>query len=248
MKIRLFVTENILDLNQKYLLNKTQSHYLKNVLRLKTDSEIFIFNNKDGEFKAKIIAQAQNNQIEIIQKTQSFYKVANINLAFTPVKKIKAEYLVTKATELGVQKIQPILTSRSIVNKVNHEKLILNCIEAAEQSRRTDLPKINKLCKLNEFLANLTNNDILILADESGQGLAAQELFKHLTYDKNNNYYILIGPEGGFSEQERKLIKNYKHSHSMILGPRILRSDTAIISALSLMQNYLGDMNLFPSF
>ena len=74
MKIRLFVTENILDLNQKYLLNKTQSHYLKNVLRLKTDSEIFIFNNKDGEFKAKIIAQAQNNQIEIIQKPNLFIK------------------------------------------------------------------------------------------------------------------------------------------------------------------------------
>lgn len=248
MKVRLFLTENILDLNQKYFLNHNQIHYLLNVLRLTDQAEIFVFNNQDGEFKAKISIENKQIAVIIIEKISNFYQTPNINLVFAPVKNIKTEYLITKATELGVKKIYPIISNRTIIKKINLEKLKINAIEAAEQSRRVDLPEIYPIAKLKAFLTKLTANDIVILADESGDGVAAKQLFTNLTYDPNYNYYLIIGPEGGFDNQERAMIKSYKYSHSLILGPRILRSDTAIISALALLQNYLGDMKLAPNF
>jgi 16S rRNA (uracil1498-N3)-methyltransferase len=248
MKVRLFLTENILDLNQKYFLNHNQSHYLINVLRLKNQTEIFVFNNKDGEFKAQMFLENKKIVILIIEKTSGFYKTPNINLVFAPVKNVKTEYLITKATELGVQKIYPIVTKRTIINKINLDKLKINSIEAAEQSRRVDLPQIYPVAKLKAFLANLQSNDIVILADESGAGLDASKLFANLSYNPNYNYYLIIGPEGGFDSEERVMIKELENSYSLILGPRILRSDTAIIAALTLLQNYLGDMKLTPDF
>lgn len=244
MKIRLFIAEIALVIGHKYSLDKSQSHYLKNVLRVKEAKNIFVFNNKDGEFLAEVTAYNKDKIVEIIiiKQTKMFYLPPKIGLVFSPVKNVKTEYIVTKATELGAIVIQPIQLERTIVKKVNSEKLQLNAIEAAEQSRRVDLPVIEKMKTLKEFLAELYSNDIIILADETGKGKIPEELFQHLTVKRDSRVFVIIGPEGGISDKDRELIYQSEKNHSMILGPRILRADTAIIASLMLLQNYIGDI------
>ena len=248
MQIRLFIPQPNLAPDINCELNKSQSHYLKNVLRLKISDQILIFNNKNGEFKAIISRLDKYVTIKILEKTQEFYLPPQICLAFAPVKNVKTEYIITKATELGVTHIYPIITTRTIVNKINLNKLLLNAIEAAEQCRRTDLPHIDDIIKLSVFLNDIKNSDhILIFADESGAGDHPHKLFQKLSNNNDILYQlsaaqkiiILIGPEGGFSEQERNLIRNYHNCYSMSLGKEILRADTAIISGLSLVKNYV---------
>ena len=247
MKIRIFLDVEFLKIGQEYYLNKAQTHYLRNVLRQKDGAKVFIFNNKDGEFLVQILHDLKKVKIKVIQQTKTYYIGANICLAYAPVKNVKSEYIITKATELGIREIQPIQTERTIIKKVNLIKLELNAIEAAEQSRRVDLPSINDLISLSSFIKSL-QNEIVIFADESGDGEPPNILFQNRSFDKNNKIYVIIGPEGGFSSVERELIKSYKNSYSIILGPRILRSDTAIISCLALLQNYIGDIASKPCF
>ncbi len=239
MKIRLFIAQKF----SKDLLispSKEQLHYLKNVLRLKNGAELYLFNNQQGEF----LANYQNGQLHLVKQTQDFYQVPNIALAFAPVKNVKSEYLVTKATELGVREIFPINTERTIVNRINLEKLEKNSIEAAEQSRRVDLPQINQLEKLPKFIAAL-QDELLIFADESGEGESPQQLAQQVTdFNQDSKIVVLIGPEGGFSEEEAKLIRAYQHTKSLNLGPRILRADTAIISSLAIIQSIYGDTHI----
>jgi len=243
MKIRLFLDQAI-DIGQHMGLDKKQSHYLRNVLRAKDGDVIFLFNNQDGEFETIAKLNGKNISLVVMRKTHDYYEAPNICLAFAPVKNVKTEYIVTKATELGVREIRPVMTERTIIKKVNLERLKANIIEAAEQCERTDLAEVKDIVSLKSFLKELGNEN-LILADESGDGKPPALLFKDL--DKAKKSVILIGPEGGFSTAERELIKSYSNTHSLILGPRILRADTAIISSLMLMQNYLGDIEHKPS-
>jgi len=277
MKIRLFIDYDLLTQGKIYSLDRGQSHYLRNVLRLKVGEEIFVFNNKDGEFLARVVSCSKIIEIEIIKKTEEFYLPPKIGLVFSPVKNVRAEYITTKATELGAIFIQPIECARTIVKKVNYEKLQLNIIEAAEQSRRVDLPILEPMKSLKQFMESLDDNDIIILADESGDGHTPEKLFNDIVKsNKMNNpaasngvlgrwdiaktqqaagikiplvgskFFIMVGPEGGFSDQERELIKRHQKSFSMILGPRILRADTAIIASLTMLQNYVGDIEVRP--
>lgn len=246
MKIRLFIDCDLLTQGQICGLDKGQSHYLRNVLRLKVGEEIFVFNNKDGEFLARVVSCSKITEIEIVKQTEKFYLSPKIGLVFSPVKNVRAEYIATKATELGVVFIQPIECARTIVKRVNDEKLQLNIIEAAEQSRRVDLPILEPMKSLKQFMGALGANDIVILADESGDGDTPEKLFNNLEKSDNSRFLIMVGPEGGFSDQERELVKNYQKSFSMILGPRILRADTAIIASLTMLQNYVGDIEVRP--
>ncbi|MBT4879269.1 MAG: 16S rRNA (uracil(1498)-N(3))-methyltransferase [Alphaproteobacteria bacterium] len=245
MKIRLFI-EDSLELKQIINLNKEQSHYLDRVLRAREGQTIHVFNDLNGEFLAKICnVQKHNVNIEIISKNREFYKCPNISIAFAPVKNVKAEYLAVKATELGVRNIYPISTERTIVKKINKGKIKANIIEAAEQCDRLDIPKIYDLTSLKDFMAKLST-ETLILADESGAGVTIDSLYKQ--HHNLTGLIILIGPEGGFSKEERDYIRSYQYSCSLNLGPRILRADTAVISSLALINNYYGDIELKPKF
>jgi 16S rRNA (uracil1498-N3)-methyltransferase len=245
MKIRLFIDVKLAD-NLTITLAKQQSHYLKNVLRVAENDEVYIFNNLSGEYLARVCnVKTQSIILQIIKKNKLFYQVPDISLAFAPVKNSKTEYLCMKATELGVRTIYPLLTERTIVRKINYERVKSNIIEAAEQSDRLDLPELMQLNSLANFLNNLKDEN-LILADESGGGEAPLQLYR-----KQHNLtkpIILIGPEGGFSQKEQQMIKAYQNILPLNLGPRILRTETAIISALAIINNYYGDINLKPKF
>lgn len=245
MRIRLFLPE-VLFINQIVKLTKQQSHYLIKVLRVKINDKIYIFNNSNGEYLANIELINDNIvTVKIFEQNRIFYLVPDISLAFAPVKNAKTEYLSMKATELGVRKIYPVITDRTIVRKINAKRVKANIIEAAEQSDRVDLPELEEINSLNSFLASLTD-ETLLLADESGDGMTAEDLFKQKK--SLGKIIVLIGPEGGFSKIEQEKIKKLKNSYAINLGPRILRADTAIISALAIINNYYGDISLKAKF
>ncbi len=249
-KTRLFINQAKINLNQRIEIRDNDFEYLTKVLRKKITDEIFIFNGIDGEFKSIISAiEKKFLTLEIIEKISELQKASNITLAFSLIKNVKIDVIATKATELGVSNFQPIITKRTIVDKVNNERFKANIKEACEQCERNDFPEVFEVEKLNKFLSNSKISEkILILCDESGNGLQAKEVLTKIKIFENQEIVILIGPEGGFAEEEFAKMKELKNLYSISLGPRILRADTAMISALTLVQEFLGDFGLRPRF
>ncbi len=249
-KTRLFINQSKITLNQRIEIRDNDFEYLTKVLRKKNTDEISIFNGVDGEFKSVISTiEKKFLTLEIIEKISELQKSPNITLAFSLIKNVKIDVIATKATELGVSNFQPIITKRTIVDKVNNERFKANIKEACEQCERNDFPAVFEVEKLNKFLSNSKISEkILILCDESGNGLQAKEILPKIQLIKNQEIVILIGPEGGFAEEEFAKMKELKNLYSISLGPRILRADTAMISALTLVQEFLGDFGLRPRF
>lgn len=249
-KTRLFINQSKITLNQRIEIRDNDFEYLTKVLRKKITDEISIFNGIDGEFKSIISAiEKKFLTLEIIEKISELQKASNITLAFSLIKNVKIDVIATKATELGVSNFQPIITKRTIVDKVNNERFKANIKEACEQCERNDFPEVFEVEKLNKFLSNSKISEkILILCDESGNGLQAKEVLTKIKIFENQEIVILIGPEGGFAEEEFAKMKELKNLYSISLGPRILRADTAMISALTLVQEFLGDFGLRPRF
>ncbi len=241
-KIRLFVEENKIEIGSEIKITDGDFEYLTKVMRQKIGGEILLFNGFDGEFKA-IIAQIERKFLiaKIAEKTAELIKAPNITLAFAPVKNVRIDFVAAKATELGISKFQPILTQHTIVDKINVERFKSNIKEACEQCERNDFPEILEITKLEKFL-NLPEsiNKIFILCDESGKGLKASETLQRIG-KQEKEIVILVGPEGGFSEGEFLKLRALKNVFAITLGPRILRADTAIVSAITLVQEFLGD-------
>lgn len=241
-KIRLFVAEKKLETGTKIKISDGDFEYLTRVMRQKTGDDIVVFNGTAGEFMA-VIAQIEKRFLtaEITTKISDLKKVPNITLAFAPVKNVRIDFVATKATELGVASFQPILTQHTIVDKINSERFATNVKEACEQCERNDFPQVLEVKKLDKFLSDATISEkILILCDESGQASKASEVLQKIGKQKKE-IVILIGPEGGFSESEFAKMRSLKNLFAISLGPRILRADTAIISALTLVQEFCGD-------
>jgi len=265
---RLYV-ENELNVGEQIRLPKPASHYLVSVMRRKLTDNIILFNGKAGEFLAEITeANKSAASIKIVEKTRGQAICPNITLIYSPVKNVKSEYIVQKATELGASKIQPCVFERTIRPKVKEDKLKAVAIEAAEQCERLDIPHINELIDFANLLPEIKDKNI-IFCDETGQGKPASEALSALLPSTSNmspratipdlsprtscgvngkEFIILIGPEGGFSDDEIKQIYELPNAAGIGLGPRILRADTAIIAALTLTQNYLGDFDSLPDF
>jgi 16S rRNA (uracil1498-N3)-methyltransferase len=235
MQIRLFISSPKIKISDIINLDKKQTHYLLKVMRQKIGAEINVFNAKDGEFRAEIIEAGKLAKLKIIEKIKDLRLQKNIELVFCPVKNVKTEYLVTKATELGVRSIQPIISERTIVNKINLEKLNLNMIEALEQSERNDFVEIKEIKTLKRFMSDTDQGEQVIFCDERGKGKKAREL----KLDGNEIIKIIIGPEGGFTEKENKDFEKLNNCQFLSLGDIILRADTAIISALAIISDNL---------
>jgi 16S rRNA (uracil1498-N3)-methyltransferase len=241
MQIRIYSPEKLGE-NNSLSITDHRAHYLINVMRLKCADELYLFNQSDGEYLSQITDLAKKNiSIKLIKQIRKAQIVKNIGLAFVPVKNVKIDFIARKSVEMGAKFIKPILSEFSVVDKINIEKFQANIIEATQQSRRIDLAEISELKKFKDFLKNLQKNDIIFHADETGNGKSPEEFFKQFSYDSKYNYYLLIGPEGGFSDSERELLEAHSQVFSFTMGPRILRSDTAMIAGLTLLQNYLGD-------
>ncbi len=247
--IRLLIESPLIKPNSIIEINDNDFNYLVNVMRKKIGEELLVFNGVDGQWLAQIIeVNKKNCLLKIISQNKTQYTPPKITLAFAPVKNIRIDFIASKATELGITKFQPILTQHTIVDKVNLERFKANIKEAAEQCERLDLPAIFEPIKLNNFLKKLKENQILILCDESGNGKKASEVLPKIQTSNQSEIIILIGPEGGFSKTEFEQLDQTDNLHKITLGPRILRADTAIIAAITLVQEFLGDFDLKPNF
>ena len=230
--IRLFF-EKSLSLNLKSKLNNPQSHYLSKVMRIKIGENFSLFNKK-GEWLAKI-EQISNGIVEfsISKQLRKSESSKEIWLAFSPIKSNYFSFMVQKATELGITKFIPIIFERSVVRKINIDRLNKIIIEASEQSNRINIPLLERPQNLDEFLSNNIKKINLIFTDLNSKN-------KKLEVNKLDNkpLCIIVGPEGDFSEKEKDQISNFKEVTSIKINENILRSETAAISAISII-NYI---------
>ena len=236
-KTRLYIEKQISQ-NLMIYIKEKQHHFLKNVLRVKLNDVINVFDGITGEWRSQVISISKDKTaLKIEKKVREFESQPDICLIFAPIKLFRLNIIIQKATELGVSKLIPCKTEFSNFDKLNYKNLELNAIEAAQQSERLDVPKITKIINLDKVIKELSDDRALVFCDESDTNLPSiyDELKSHL-----NNYSkwsVIIGPEGGFSKEERELIKKQKNVLRVTLGSRILRSDTAAISSLFCIQS-----------
>ena len=227
---------NTITENTTSLLSKEHTHYVVNVMRLKRGSKINFF-NKDGEWVSEIIFLEKDRvEVKFLDKIKKEYpKSLNIELAICLVKKSPMDNILQKATELGVSKIIPIISERTEVKELNQDRAQKIVIESTEQSNQMIPPKISKTIKLKDFLQNLDETTKLLFADINSKHNLKSEKFKDF-----KSLCILIGPEGDFSPSERASILSISEVTPFSMSKNILRSDTAVISAISLV-NFINN-------
>lgn len=237
-KVRLHV-EAALGPNARITPSPEQAHYLLHVMRAKAGERVSLFNGRDGEWRATISEVAKRNCTLVCEtQTAPQTQAPDLWLVFAPIKKTPSDYLAQKATELGVRVLQPVFTRRTIVTRVNLERMRANAIEAAEQSGRTDIPETREPLPLEKLLANWPTERKLLFCDEAGD---APTIAEALNSSRNEPWAILTGPEGGFDPKERELIRAVFSVVPVTLGQRILRADTAALAALAVWQSLAGD-------
>ena len=228
--IRLFFS-NILSAEMTDRLDKSQSHYLNKVMRLK-ENEVFSLFNDNGEWEAKVLGVSKGIvEFKIIKQLRKKENSKELWLAFSPIKSNYQNFMIQKATELGVTKFLPIIFDRTVVRKINNERIEKIVVEASEQSNRLNVPEIKKAQNLKNFLNS--NSMDLIFTDLNSDN---KKIDKSKLTDKP--ICIIIGPEGDFSEAEREQILSFKGVQPLKINENILRSETAVISAISII-NYV---------
>jgi len=233
--VRLFFSES-LSLNLSSKLNKSQSHYLTKVMRVKVGKPFSLF-NQSGEWEAKINEISKGIvEFKVLKKLREKNNEKDIWLAFTPIKSNFFSFMIQKATELGVTKFIPIITDRTIVRKINYERIEKIIIEASEQSNRIKVPKVEKVQNLNSFLEKNNNKINIIFGDLNTKNQNLDPKIKK----EDKPICIIIGPEGDFTESEREKILNFKSVQSLKINNNILRTETAAISALSIVNYFLN--------
>ena len=216
-------------------LPRDQAHYLGSVLRKRVGDRVRVFNARDGEWAAEIGAQDRKSmRLLIRERLREPDSVPDIRLLFAPIRKHRTATVLEKATELGVRTIQPVITARTQYPKLNIERAMAQIIDAAEQTERLDLPELLTPVALSECFSEQRT---LLFADEAGDGATALSVLDGTSLPVD----ILIGPEGGFTDEERDMIRARSGVTAISLGPRILRADTAAISLLTLVQAKIGD-------
>jgi len=236
-KIRLYFPKE-LKASLLSTLSNEQSHYIKNVMRLKPGDTISLFNAINGEWDAKILNHAKESTEFKVEKLTKNKKLENdLWLAFSPIKKNPLDIMIQKTTELGIQKFIPILSERTIVKEINITRIKKIIVEASEQSNRISVPEINNLETLKIFLSQFPKNGCLLFCDINCE---KNNLKNILSKKIEEPICVLIGPEGDFSETERKLIIDLKQTHSISLAKNILRAETAALSAITIVNYHLN--------
>ena len=247
---RLFV-DAPLKAGQTVALERNQSNYLGNVLRLSAGDSILVFNGSDGEWQAEIAGRKRPDALVIVAQTRPQDRLPDIAYVFAPLKHARLDYMVQKAVEMGASSLQPVLTRHTQVSRVNSERMRANVIEAAEQCGILSLAAVAEPVPLDRYLGQREANRLLVFCDEAAEtanpldalrpSLAAGGIDIPDGTDIPDGVDILIGPEGGFAEEERALLLRQPKTLRLSLGPRILRADTAGVAALALVQAVLGD-------
>ena len=232
-------------------LGKDDTHYLVTVMRRGPGHPVRVFNARDGEWQAEVSAASRKAaQLTLGPRLRAAQTVPDLDLLFAPVKKARTDFIVEKATELGVRRIRPVMTRFTQAERVRTDRFQALAKEAAEQTERLDIPEIREAESLDRVLGGWDENRTLIYCDEAGDDPEAQwggdtgragpalEVFRSLDRERAA---ILIGPEGGFSPEEREQLRSLPFVRAISLGPRILRADTAAVAALTLWQAVCGD-------
>jgi 16S rRNA (uracil1498-N3)-methyltransferase len=237
---RLYV-EGPLAAGADVVLDRAQAHYLGTVLRLKPGGRVLVFNGRDGEWAATLAGAKRTATLTVDAKTRSQTTSADLHYLFAPLKAARLDYMVQKAVEMGVSRLQPVLTRHSQVARVNMPRMRANAIEAAEQCGILSLPEIGEPVTLAQALAGQEADRRLVFCDE---GAEATNPVAALASLPRSPLAVLVGPEGGFADDERASLLKLPNVVRLSLGPRILRADTAAVAALALVQALLGDWSL----
>jgi 16S rRNA (uracil1498-N3)-methyltransferase len=236
---RLFV-DAALAPGETVALERSQSNYLGNVLRLSEGGTILAFNGRDGEWRASIRGRKRPDSLNIIARTRPQDRLPDLAYVFAPLKHARLDYMVQKAVEMGASSLQPVLTRFTQVSRVNGERMRANVIEAAEQCGILGIADVAEPVPLDRYLGQRQAQRLLVFCDEAAETTNPLRAL-HSDLAVANGIDVLIGPEGGFAEEERALLLRQPRTLRLSLGPRILRADTAAVAALALVQAALGD-------
>jgi 16S rRNA (uracil1498-N3)-methyltransferase len=234
---RLFV-EAPLHEGQTVELERDQSNYLGNVLRLGTGDTVLVFNGRDGEWRARIAGRKRADGLTIESRTRPQDRLPDLAYVFAPLKHARLDYMVQKAVEMGASSLQPVLTRFAQVARVNGERMRANVIEAAEQCGILSLATVQDAVPLDRFISSRNPERLLVFCDEAAEVVDPLAALRQTTAAGVD---VLVGPEGGFADEERALLLRQPQILRLSLGPRILRADTAAVAALTLVQAALGD-------
>jgi 16S rRNA (uracil1498-N3)-methyltransferase len=234
LKVRIYLDKK-LNLDLDLILEKEDAHYLTHVMRLREGDNVFLFNSKDGEFKGEVISSdKKNTKVKLISKIENINKPGNISLIFSLIKSSKLDYLIQKCTEVGVKSFSPVISEKSVAKNLNVQRTERIIKKSCEQSNQLYLPAIHAVEKLDKKLKSLDKNSIVFFADINSSNKKIEEVLKN---NKNSEFYLLVGPEGDFSLKERDLLNNMSNCIPISLGQNILRSETAAVVGLTIL-NY----------
>ncbi len=221
-------------------LDHAQGHYLTHVLRLKAGQGVLLFNGRDGEWQAKIAETGKRAVgVALVAQTRPQTTPTDLHYLFAPLKSARLDYMVQKAVEMGASRLQPVLTQHGQVARINLERMRANAVEAAEQCGILSVPEIAAPLPLMRFIADKEPGRWVIFCDEDAD--PANPLTALQNVPRDAPLAVLIGPEGGFAEEERAALIKLPQVARLSLGPRILRADTAAVAALAVVQAALGD-------
>ena len=220
-------------------LDGAQANYLRNVLRLKGGDGVLVFNGRDGEWRAALAEAGKRGAALVVgDRVRAQEGGPDLHYLFAPLKRARLDYMVEKATEMGVSRLRPVLTRRTIAERVNLERMRAHAVEAAEQCGILRIPEIDAPERLDRALAAWDGARPLVFCDEAGEETCP---FTALARIAPGPVAVLVGPEGGFDAAERELLSAQPFVTRISLGPRILRADTAAVAALALVNAVLGD-------
>jgi len=236
---RLFVDATLAE-GESVALEHGQGNYLGNVLRLAAGDTILVFNGRDGEWQASIAGRKRPDSLTIVAPTRPQDRLPDLAYVFAPLKHARLDYMVQKAVEMGAAALQPVMTRFTQASRVNGERMRANVIEAAEQCGILSIATVAEPVTLDRYLSARDGQRLLVFCDEAADAAnPVRALQAELAVGAGID--VLIGPEGGFAEEERAILLRQKRILVLSLGPRILRADTAAVAALALVQAVLGD-------
>jgi 16S rRNA (uracil1498-N3)-methyltransferase len=235
---RLFVKPPLIA-KAEIALEPPQAHYLINVLRCKVGDEVLLFNGRDGEWRGALSAATRKRAAVVIEEqTRPQSKGPDLHYLFAPLKRARVDYIAQKATEMGASLLQPVLTRRTVAERVNTSRLLANAVEAAEQCGVLRVPDVAAPEKLPRLLERWDKARLLVFADEAA---SVASPLAALEGERERPLAVLIGPEGGVEAEERALLLEQPYVVPISLGPRVMRADTAAVAALALVNAVLGD-------
>jgi 16S rRNA (uracil1498-N3)-methyltransferase len=222
-------------------LDRDQGNYLGNVLRLGSGARVLVFNGRDGEWQAAISGRKRPEHLDIVTISRGQDRLPDLHYVFAPLKHARLDYMVQKAVEMGASALQPVLTRFTQVTRVNTERMRANVIEAAEQCGILSLAAVEEPVALDHWLAQRAPERLLVFCDEAMDTANPSAALEALRGGPARGIDVLVGPEGGFAEEERANLLRQPGLLRLSLGPRILRADTAAVAVLALIQATLGD-------